>query len=353
MIAFINSSGMPINLTAQQIALRHSPLQSNLGKLDLKIKKTKNHINHLSHALSLRDSGGKRFRAKKISLKSQIRTFSERKTLLESAEKELRMLNSMFLVTLGQKYLEEAGAGATELYEQAFKFFKLAADEGDANAQIQVGNMYMKGIGVKASYQEPMKYFMLALEKNEKEALKGLAYLWKNGSLNFDLSKITLEELEQLAVNGDLAAQKNLMYMYRRGEGGAPQNHEKAAQLCQLFADQGNVDAQYRLGKMYEKGHGKLQDDTMAFRYYRLAAKNFNYWHVNRHVNLDKVEYKFATYKANKHLGQMYQEGKGTPKSEIKASKYYKFAADIVASEVGNRDAQIRLQEWYNKKNQY
>lgn len=85
----------------QGVVLPHSDrvfFRSDLGKLDQKIEKTKNHINHLTHAQSHRNThGGTRFRARQISLKGQIRTFSERLTLLESVKKELGKQKQEFL----------------------------------------------------------------------------------------------------------------------------------------------------------------------------------------------------------------------------------------------------------------
>ena len=38
-------------------------------------------------------------------------------------------------------------------------------------------------------------------------------------------------------------------------------------------ADQGDAEAQYNLGLMYDNGEGVLQDDAEAVKWYRLAAE--------------------------------------------------------------------------------
>jgi len=54
------------------------------------------------------------------------------------------------------------------------------------------------------------------------------------------------------------------------GEGGQVQL--ETADALRVLAEQGNADAQFTLGVMYDNGRGVPQDDTEAVRWYRLAA---------------------------------------------------------------------------------
>ena len=58
------------------------------------------------------------------------------------------------------------------------------------------------------------------------------------------------------------------------------------------LAKQGNADAQYNLGVMYENGHGVPRDDKIAVELYRFAAEQ-------------------GHAKAQHNLGQMYENGQG------------------------------------------
>ena len=51
----------------------------------------------------------------------------------------------------------------------------------------------------------------------------------------------------------------------------APITADELAALTQT-AEQGNADAQYRLGERYDNGSGVGQDDVAAVKWYRLAA---------------------------------------------------------------------------------
>ncbi len=43
---------------------------------------------------------------------------------------------------------------------------------------------------------------------------------------------------------------------------------------CRVKAEQGNVEAQFNLGRIYYKGQGVLQDYVMAYMYFNIAAIN-------------------------------------------------------------------------------
>jgi len=50
------------------------------------------------------------------------------------------------------------------------------------------------------------------------------------------------------------------------------QNHQEAVKWYRVAAIQGNPEAQYFLGRMYEKGQGVTQNNQEAVKWYRVAA---------------------------------------------------------------------------------
>ena len=91
---------------------------------------------------------------------------------------------------------------------------------------------------------------------------------------------------------------------YRRGD------FATAMRLWRSLADQGNAEAQSRLGFMYQVGHGVPQDDVAAASWYRKAADQGN---ASGQVN----------------LGLFYEEGRGgLQKDDHEATRLYKLAAD-------------------------
>jgi hypothetical protein len=112
---------------------------------------------------------------------------------------------------------------------------RLAADQGDAGAQFNLGLMYDLGRGVPQDYAQALKWYRLAADR------------------------------------GNAWAQFNLGLMYDNGRG-VPQDYAQAVKWYRLAADQGYAWAQNNLGNMYELGQGVPQDYVEAHKLFNLAA---------------------------------------------------------------------------------
>ncbi len=75
------------------------------------------------------------------------------------------------------------------------------------------------------------------------------------------------------------------------------------------LAEQGNIEAQFNLGLLYDQGRGLPKDKTAALRWYRRAA-----------VQGDMF--------AHNALGDNYWEGTGVPKDDREAARWGGLAAD-------------------------
>jgi hypothetical protein len=62
------------------------------------------------------------------------------------------------------------GHGLTKDYSQAVIWYKLAADQGDASAQFNLGNMYFDEKGVAKNYSEALKWFRKAAAQDNQVA---------------------------------------------------------------------------------------------------------------------------------------------------------------------------------------
>jgi len=122
-------------------------------------------------------------------------------------------------------------------FDTAAKIFKELAEQGDPDAQTNLGFMYEEGQGVLQDYAEAVKWYRLAAEQD------------------------------------DVVAQYNLGFMYEMGKG-VLQDYAEAVKWYRLAADQGDASAQTNLGFMYEDGQGVLQDNIKAHMWYNLAAAN-------------------------------------------------------------------------------
>ena len=85
--------------------------------------------------------------------------------------------------------------------------------------------------------------------------------------------KAALKEFRLAAEQGDAQAQFELGVMYDEGQGVA-QDYEEAARWFRLAAEQGHALAQNNLGVVYGKGQGVKQDYVIAHKWTNLAAAN-------------------------------------------------------------------------------
>lgn len=120
----------------------------------------------------------------------------------------------------------------------------------------------------------------------------------------------------------------------------------------------GNVDAQFRLAKMYDKGIDITKNEAEAAKWYRKAAEK---GHAEAQLNLAEM-LEFGTgvsknvqeavewYRKSAKLGHadaqyilanMYAEGRGVEKDKAEAIKWYQKAADN-----GNGDAKVVLKSY-------
>ena len=90
-----------------------------------------------------------------------------------------------------------------------------------------------------------------------------------------DAQLTELAQLRALAEQGDVDAQYNLGLMYDFGEG-VPEDDEEAVRWYRLAADQGYANAQSTLGFMYLNGYGVPEDAVLAYMWYNLAAAQGN-----------------------------------------------------------------------------
>jgi uncharacterized protein len=73
------------------------------------------------------------------------------------------------------------GYGVPVDFAEAVKWFRRAADEGNAGAQFYLGLMYSKGQGVPEDYAEGARWYRLAADQGNPEAQYNLGDLYSGG----------------------------------------------------------------------------------------------------------------------------------------------------------------------------
>jgi TPR repeat protein len=209
-------------------------------------------------------------------------------------------------LNLGTSYRD--GEGVEKDYTEAVKWFRKAAEQGNALAQNRLGRRYDNGEGVEKDYAEAVKWYRKAADQGDAIAQCNLGNCYLSGrGVEKDYTE-AVEWYRKAAEQGNADAQFNLGVCYYNGEGVA-QDYAEANKWYRKAAEQGHARAQYNLGVCYSNGEGVAQDYTEANKWYRKAAEQG-----------DNV--------AQYNLGISYRDGEGVEQNEEEAIKWLRKAAD-------------------------
>lgn len=117
------------------------------------------------------------------------------------------------------------------------------AEQGDAEAQYDLGLIYSKGTGVGQDYRKAEAFFAKAAESGHGEAQYQLACLY-NAGLGVEQDRPKAHSLFVAAADhGSAEAQYFLARMYAKGKGLVKKNYRKAAYWYGQAARQGHSEA--------------------------------------------------------------------------------------------------------------
>ncbi|KAG9068851.1 hypothetical protein KI688_011138 [Linnemannia hyalina] len=140
----------------------------------------------------------------------------------------------------------------------------ISASLGDTSAQVALGNMYTDGEGVLQDYQSAMDWYL-------KSAIKEIQLASAVGlSVSRSYSAV-LEWFIKAADQGDPDAQYSVGAMYNVGKSD-PQNFAKAMEWYRMAADKEDAGAQCKIGIMDIKGQGVTKSYSEARKYFQKAT---------------------------------------------------------------------------------
>ena len=183
------------------------------------------------------------------------------------------------LAQLRLAHLYYSGQQIAQNNTQAFRWYRRAAQQGNAEAQYNLANMYLLGEGIEINNIQAKKWY-------EKAAKQG----HENAQHNFD-------SLEKLAPKNQSATQNP-----------AAQNIANKQQQSENIQNNETASSIYKKGLNYEFGTGVIQNHQTALKFFRQAA-------AENHLA--------AQYK----LGIAYAYGQGITKNSLEAIKWYEKAA--------------------------
>lgn len=188
---------------------------------------------------------------------------------------------------LGKCYLE--GKGVKRNPELAFMWAEKSATQGNAKGLNTLGYCYQRNIGVKPDEDNARKAFELYAKSAELgcvNAQSNLGLCLFNGrgtTIDYDAA---LQNFNKAAIQGSQSAQCSLSNCYRLGKG-TQIDHAEANIWARKAAEQGHMCAAFDLGVSYDIGRGVAAiDREEAAKWYQIAADK---GHADAQFNLGKM----------------------------------------------------------------
>ena len=238
--------------------------------------------------------------------------------------------------------------------KNGFKETAKAAEQGNTEAQYELGRMYFLGRDVAKNATEAEKWYQKAAEQGIASAQYKLGYMYDYGQ------GISQNRVEAAKWYKKAAEQENVDAQYRLGnmffyKVGIPEDIDEAIKWYKKAAEQGDIKAPKKLGEIYSNGARKK--DPEAIKWYKMAAERGDAEALKRLGDIYEKEnaleavkwYKMAIEQGNAsasfNLGLIYEYGKpGIPKNKAEAIKWYRKAA-----EQGSETAQKNLRKLENE----
>ena len=167
--------------------------------------------------------------------------------------------------------LEAARAGDLKA---AYEIFHTLAEQGDLATQFVLGKMHSNGRGVPKDYLEAVKWYKLAAEQGLAQAQYELAMLYgKSDSGVPSNNEEAVKWMKLAAEQGHGQAQYFLGVAYNMGRG-VEQDNKEAVKWWTLSADQGVAKSQIVLAAAYIRGAGVDKDFVQAHKWFGILVAN-------------------------------------------------------------------------------
>ena len=170
---------------------------------------------------------------------------------------------------LGRIYYH--GQGVPENYDEAARWMRRAADQGYANAQYALGVNYFDGKGVPQDNTEAMRWFRKAAEQGYADAENALGFMYYRGKGVPQDSAEAVRWWRKAAEQGDATGQRYLGFSYAEGRGVA-KDHTEAVRWYRKAADQGDAKAQHSLEVLYREQRRVFLEDSTSIAVVVLAV---------------------------------------------------------------------------------
>ena len=250
-------------------------------------------------------------------------------------------------IKLNTKNLENGlNALNKQNYATAHKLFLELAEQGNVDAQYNLGLMYGKGKGVKKDYRKAIKWWVLAANQGNGKAQTNLGWMYEIGiGVQKDAHKAA--HWYQIASNQGIAkAQDKLNLLLNKTNKNSQENTASSSKdisnlnTGSVSSGKNTLDAAGYIPDAFNKiGEDTNDLDRLHTAINALDNKKFSTAHK---LFLDLANKGIAEAQIN--LGMMFELGQGVPQNYDEAIRRYRIAANL-----GLVEAQEKLDALLNK----
>ena len=266
-------------------------------------------------------------------------------------------------------YYHNGWSGVKQDYQQAAYWYRKSADQGYADAQLNLGYLYEKGLGVSQDSQQAVYWYRKAAEQGNVSAMFNLGSCYHDGNGVTQDCQQAVYWSRKAAEQGHGAAMCRLGNCYYEGEC-VDQDYQQAVYWYRKAADQGVSSGMNSLGHCYKDGNGVTQDYQQAVYWYRKAdeqgsaAAKYNLavcYYYGEGVGQDYEKAYELTLEALEEMDDpeemalpynllaiFYDNGQGVAKDGEMAEELYKLAISY-----GSMEAKANLGGVYYNKGDY
>ena len=213
---------------------------------------------------------GVREKSEEREIRREIEALNDRieaKKLMEKAENG----DVYAMVRIGNDYWYGESESGKKDPAEAARWYRKAAELGYPNAMIKIAECYRDGDGVKQDIDEAIKWYRkcrdIVDDYDYLPAYEGLRDLNRRAAWHYVDSLEKQKKDLSSSENGDVES------MYALGNTLFGRHDPESVKWYRQAAEQGHMEAQYKLAEIYRRGEVVNQDMSEAFKWYLKAAE--------------------------------------------------------------------------------
>jgi TPR repeat protein len=238
------------------------------------------------------------------------------------------------------------GRGIGVDFGKAAHYFKLAADQGHADGQVNYGDCLFHGRGIAVDFGKAAHYFKLAADQGHADGQFNYGHcLFHGRGIRRSFGKAA-HYFKLAADQGHAGGQVSYgnCLLNPRGIG---VDVKSAVLHFKLAADQGNARGQCRYAECLEKGIGIEQDLELAMTYYKYSADQgdseaqciYGLHFLGRDIEDLSTAVRYLSLsaaggnaKGQFNIGHLLEEGIGIEPNHFLAVQYYELSSESLPS---------------------